>query len=252
MSEFAGATWRHRLETLIATLQSNSGITLIDAQIAPPATEAQIAAATAAAGFELSPAFLAYFRSANGCRISWVERAESSRDAAIATWRQFRQEGGTFGAIDIPPIEVLCARPAHPSFGGGSPGYQLPVLGGWEDSELRLALRDFDRIDALLGQDETPFRGIAMVLHPRFPTPVLLMTEDSGAALADRWPMDACSYLELVALDGGTRLKESWFKAEGYAANHPIISFSRAELGDCFQGSNDWDERFRQMEREQR
>lgn len=235
-----GLSWRGRLESLLASLRANPDITVIDAEIGAQATDDEIEAAVAALGFRPADGFLAYFRSANGCRISWVNRGGASREQAIEAWRDYRTNGGTHGAISIPTLQELCARP-RPGFGSGDASYHVPILGGWRDDELRAALRVFDRHDYLLQLDETPSRSVVLVLHPRLPDPVVLMSEDYGASLADRWAMRARGYLELMAVTGGDPGRDAWFKAMGFAGDHPVIEIERAELGDVFEGCADWD-----------
>lgn len=235
-----GTSWRARLEALLANLQGNPAITVIDAELGAPATEAEVAQVRAVLGFELAPELLAYFRSCNGCRIAWVEAEVATRSEAIATFQSYRWEGGSHGAIAIPTLAELVAR--SPWCGSGTPGVQVPILGGWDDVALRATLRRFDDEDYLMPPD-TPYSSVVLVLSSRYPDPVVLLADDHGAALADHRPMRARGYLELIATIGGTRERWAWFGAYE-SGERPIVELARGDLGDHVAGSRDFDQRF--------
>lgn len=211
--------WIARIDALLAALNEHPLTAVSVCERGAPLSDEDLATVEARLGYALDPAFVDFFRAADGLKVCWTTTYLDGDYAAQ------REEGFPCGGINIPSLlELFPAKKDH-LFGWDSvsPGEnQLPILGGWDERALREALRDIDNYTFIV--DEMPFKRIALVADARYPSPVLLMTDDYTAAIADHRPMKAVDYLDLVvATLGAEAPRLACLRARGYAADHAMF-----------------------------
>lgn len=220
-AEKAGLSFAKRLRRQIQIVSQNPAWKYFDVQINPPVTQEEIDSVHATMGFELSEAFLNYFRSCNGFRYSAVEvpssRAEEdfSDQELREIWTKYRETGGGHASVDVRPLrEVFTAK-------------AMPPMDGREST------RFFAYLDNPLpgGHALKTWHMLAADLELGTTDPILRMTTDYGADLDSRAPVEACSYFEwLLKVDGAHYDHEALFKAFGYSVSGPVYEATREEL----------------------
>ncbi len=234
-----------RLRALAHRLQADSEHVVLDFEINPSIDESIVDEVVERIGFKLDDRFLDYFRSCNGARLAWASRSvlgeASTREAQLeafdeAAGRAYDVGVEHVGSIEISPLETLVDGDLlGDTFGisGEEPGaYIEPTLGGMDSHELRCALRWLDR-EYLRDDLGSSNNQTALVLHPRFPDPVVIFAQDYAAGLSSGHPMLARHYLELMlAAGGGLSNRRRFYRLEGSEGNHALTSFRPQPLLD--------------------
>jgi hypothetical protein len=197
---FDHVDWGARLDDLIATLEADPRVEVLLCERDAPASQELIAGVHAELGFELDEAFLSFYRVCNGLELVWVTRDPGREEESVTGifWNRSYATEGPCGSVAISPLEDLLDRPPAFEPFAGYGDYEVRALGGWDDTLLRECLRDVDDYESAQEGYEYSYYQPALVLHPRFPSPPVLMTDDSAAAISDSRPMLAHDYLLFV------------------------------------------------------
>lgn len=236
-------THRKALQTLVDTLGQSDLYQLIDDHIGPPATQAEIDDVQTKLGFALDERFLALFRQANGAKIAWqMWEGEATREQLVTEFRSSRQALIGNGALDdyagcfvLPTLaELVDVQGWHFDDDCVDAGeYSLPILAGFDEHELRRSMRWIDREYLLEDMDQGYYR-VGLLLHERFPDPVVIFTSDEAAALADCHPMRARSYFELLtAAAGGIAVRQHIRFCRGFGADHALVEIPDRYFADA-------------------
>ncbi len=224
-----------RVLALVERLEASPEHVVLDFEINPPIEEESIRRVVQKIGFELDDAFVDYFRACNGLKLAWASRATLGTASNVQDQREAFDAAADLscdlgvervGCLQISPLETLVdGSLLGDTFGisGDGPGeYKEPILGGMDGHELRTALRELD-LEYLREDGGNTYHRTALVLHPRFPDPVVLFTQDQAASLSDAHPMLARHYLEvMLACGAGMSNRRRFYRIEGYADDHAL------------------------------
>lgn len=213
-----------RVDALVAALEESEGAEIILLKRGDPVSDAEVAEVHERIGFELDPRFLEFFRVCNGLLLLWSYKTEKTDENPWKDFLQRQEAAGRSGIINVPSLTELFTPPRC-VFGEDfqRPGeYNEELLGGWDAYEVRSRMRDIDNFDVRLS--ESPYYQPALIEHPRFPDPPVVMLDDYAAAASDRIPMLARHYLNfVVAMAGNPRARHSALKNRGFGKNHPLF-----------------------------
>lgn len=218
LKEMEAWDFEQRIDQLEAALTEAEWVHLLEFQRGEPITQAQIDQVQEAIGFELEPRFLAFYRVCNGLSVRWVSRAPEEDNAADA---YFNQRQGTAGSIQIEPLGMMTSYGDLGQDMSTPDDYHVRLLGGWDEYVFRGHLKEIDHY--LDNNIETAYYKPGMVVHPKFPDPPVIMTDDYLAAISDRHPMLARHYVQMViATLGVSWARVGCFKNRGFGGNHAI------------------------------
>lgn len=215
--------FKERIDAMMAALEACDSTLVRVAEIGEPVSQQEIDEVQAKIGYELDPRFLDFFRAANGMRLIWVTSYFDQHDDPIEHYHS-QVEMNTCGRINVPSLAELF-EPVQYLFGEdfcGPKEHSLPCLGGWDEFELRSALRNIDDFEQR--PDDSSYRLLGLVESARYPDPPVLLTEDYVAALADGHPMLARDYLAFViATLGRPQERYQRLRSRGFSENHALF-----------------------------
>lgn len=244
------------LQALADRLRESPAHTIIDFELGAPVSDEEIERVHRRLGFSLDERFLSYFRSANGVKLCWLAKeGDATREELLEEYQELYWDGleedyepGTesVGSFFLPCLDAIFHDPAatEVQWGAAYAEGQVPLLGGFDNRELRESLRWIDRNpplpDALTAVNPDPEDSdqivamVGLLAHPRFPDPLCIFAEDNGASISGCHPMRARSYFDLMAATaGGAAAKQTFRFSRGCEGDYPIIELPR----DHFAGA---------------
>jgi len=215
--------WKERIDAMMAALEASETTLVRLAEVGEPVSQTEIDEVHAKIGYTLDPRFLDFFRAANGLRLIWVASYFDQHDDPVAHYHS-QVDMNTCGRINVPPLRKLFEQPGYlfgPDFCKPKERTQ-PCLGGWDEFELRSALRNIDDVEQTA--NDSSFNLLGLVASERYPDPPVLHTNDYAAALSDAHPMLARDYLAFViATLGRPQERKQRLRSRGFGKNHELF-----------------------------
>lgn len=186
--------WLARFEDMIAELESHPEIGVVRAELARPATDAEIERASSHVPYDLPPSVVAFYREMNGAMIRWRHRDQK--------WARFGARG-TIGLLDICSV-------FRPEWAGADCGHKSWLPFDWYDGEYYAGF-DPEAPDAIWYVDDTGDEGREM--EADFETYLEAVLETRGYA---SWqPRDYASWQDMFLYDAEHPRPGADTKSEG-------------------------------------
>lgn len=178
---FCHVDWGVMVQGMRDALEAHERVDVVNFKAGPPAAQKTLDAVHQRLGWQLDPRFLSFFEAFDGLHVRWE---------CVSG-----EEGAPCGLLWIPSLSDLI-EPDHDFQSYFSYGtYQCRWLGGWDRHELDMCMRSIDGYDCL---GDYPIYIPGLLLHPRYPNPLVAMTSDSAASLGDGRTLRVYDYLRVV------------------------------------------------------
>lgn len=201
-----------RFQQLGDWLQAQSIVKVLVFKTYNPVSEEEISQVEEKIGTKLDNHFLAYFRESNGYELRYKfqrPNSESEEDEEVA-------------AFKIPSLKEIFDSPIS---NHSSPGeYQVKILGGRDDHDLRKHMYAFDKYDEW--RDEQMYYGFYYVVKDN----VLLLSNDYEACITDAHPITVPSYMEL-SLAMAALVKRRRMLERGAEGNYTTVKYGELVYG---------------------
>lgn len=200
------------------------GSSLIELKTNAPVSDDEVKAVQDALGFSLDERFLSYFRSTNGWRLRWVNKEELSPSDAEALMKTYKESGGCWGEIIVPPLAELFSDEMQGYIGEGFANHTWSFLGGeYNDEVFRNNLR------FLYDPRGDGYNFVCLFADKTYADPVLIWAHDHGADLDGAHPIRARTYFELQLFKLGFDV-EIFFNPKGFGGDHDLIDIDLDEF----------------------
>ncbi|AWV88717.1 SMI1/KNR4 family protein [Bradymonas sediminis] len=222
----AGLSFASRLKRQMKIVSQSQRFRFFDVHFNPPVTQEEIDQVHETMGFELSEAFLNYFRSCNGFKFSAVAGragADKDEEELCALWTNYYEKGGAHASVNIPTLAEIFTPKA------------MPPMDGREWTRF-FAYLDDPLPDGHAGKTQNM---LAVDLNLGTSDPILRMATDYGAEPENNAPVEACTYFEWLTKQFGeyNELKHL-FKQYSHSVSGPIHKSTPEEL-DQFCSTGD-------------
>jgi hypothetical protein len=197
-----------RFQQLGQWLKEQAIVKVLTFKTFPPVSDEEVRQVEEQIGTKLDDTFLAYFRESNGYELQYqLNRSNNDEDDSEAV-----------GAFKIPSLSEIFDSPISNDSSKGE--YQLEILGGKDDHELRNKMFAFDKYDEW--RDEQMYQGVYYVVGDN----VLLQSTDYEACITDSHPITVPSYMELSLTMAGLTCRRKMLE-RGASGNYKTIKWGQ-------------------------
>ncbi len=224
-----------RFRAMVEELRRNSEIRVLEFNVRPPVSDADLAAVEEHLGAELHPALRSFYRQADGLQLRWIntsrEAFDPERHVASEQWLTppdiMRDEGACPGCVNLLPLReaFLDANWEGQIWfpDAEEAKEQVEFVGARFESQqaFNRVIRPFDYFHF--------FRQAAFLLRPGNGSPPVLIGDDHGACWTNSLAVGFETYLEtLLAQRGAVESRKAFTDSSGEEQGKPAPVRTRA------------------------